>query len=70
MLFLKCCPRCRGDIHLDKDTYGHYVECLQCGFSKDLPDSVGQAAAEEPGAPEVAALDPLAVAEERFGRAS
>ena len=31
-LYLKSCPRCRGDITLDEDQYGRYMECLQCGF--------------------------------------
>ena len=69
MLFLKRCPRCKGDIHVNKDTYGHFMECLQCGFAKDLPDPMGRAVVEEPDRPaEVVAL-PVA-AEERLGRAS
>jgi DNA-directed RNA polymerase subunit RPC12/RpoP len=31
-LYLKACPRCHGDIALDNDQYGRYMECLQCGF--------------------------------------
>ena len=31
MFWLKCCPRCEGDLYEDKDTYGRYVACLQCG---------------------------------------
>ncbi|MDA1256314.1 MAG: hypothetical protein O3C10_00500 [Chloroflexi bacterium] len=31
-LYLKSCPRCRGDIQLDTDQFGLYMECLQCGF--------------------------------------
>ena len=31
MLALKSCPRCRGDMHSNRDLYGPYVECLQCG---------------------------------------
>ena len=70
MLFLKCCPRCKGDIYVENDTYGHFMECLQCGFSRDLPDTKARAVAEEPDRPaEVVAL-PAAVAEERLGRAS
>ena len=70
MLFLKCCPRCKGDIYVENDTYGHFMECLQCGFSRDLPDTVGRAAAEEPDRPaEVIALPAVAV-EDPLGRAS
>ena len=31
MLSLKNCPRCKGDMHSNRDVYGPYVECLQCG---------------------------------------
>lgn len=37
MLYFKSCPRCKGDIHLDTDSYGTYAKCLQCGFSRDFP---------------------------------
>ena len=30
------CPRCHGDIFLDKDDYGWYQKCLQCGFESEL----------------------------------
>ena len=33
---LKSCPRCRGDLFMEKDHYGWYEQCLQCGFLKDL----------------------------------
>jgi DNA-directed RNA polymerase subunit M/transcription elongation factor TFIIS len=36
MIFFKACPKCHGDLYIDKDAYGQYVECLQCGYSKDL----------------------------------
>ena len=38
MLQLKGCPRCAGDLHSNQDLYGNYVECLQCGYMKDLPE--------------------------------
>lgn len=38
MYWLKECPRCKvGDIVLDKDMYGWYRSCVQCGFHEDLP---------------------------------
>ena len=67
MLFLKTCPRCRGDIYVDKDAYGHYAECLQCGFSRDLPNPAangGERRAEE------AAVAPGAERGERLKQAS
>lgn len=36
MLTLKACPRCRGDVHSNRDMYGHYRVCLQCGHMVDL----------------------------------
>ncbi len=31
------CPKCgRGVITLDKDEYGWYEYCLQCGYTHDL----------------------------------
>lgn len=32
MLWFKQCPRCRGDLHHNRDMYGDYVACLQCGY--------------------------------------
>ncbi len=39
MIFFKACPRCRGDVELSSDPYGGYVQCLQCGFTRDVPDT-------------------------------
>ena len=39
MLELKACPRCAGDLYKNRDLYGNYVECLQCGYMKDLPEA-------------------------------
>ena len=36
MILLKGCPRCRGDLKTDKDFYGEYRECLQCGYMEDI----------------------------------
>ena len=36
MLYLKQCPRCKGDMHMNRDIYGTYKECLQCGHMIDL----------------------------------
>lgn len=38
MMFLKGCSKCLGDIHLNKDAYGQYIACLQCGYMKDVSD--------------------------------
>ena len=31
MFWLKSCPRCGGDLHEERDFYGGYVACIQCG---------------------------------------
>ncbi len=36
MIRIKSCPRCHGDIRLDRDHYGWFEECLQCGYTRDL----------------------------------
>ena len=36
MIKLRACPKCRGDLYLNQDMYGKYLNCLQCGYLKDL----------------------------------
>lgn len=36
MLMIKDCPRCRGDMFVERDKYGWHKECLQCGHILDL----------------------------------
>ena len=38
MIYLRSCPRCKGDIYPNKDIYGAYKECLQCGYIEDIAD--------------------------------
>jgi uncharacterized protein (DUF983 family) len=38
-LKIEGCPRCKnGKLSLEKDFYGWYEYCLQCGYERDLPD--------------------------------
>ena len=30
-IYLKTCRRCQGDLYLDRDRYGPFATCLQCG---------------------------------------
>jgi DNA-directed RNA polymerase subunit M/transcription elongation factor TFIIS len=30
------CPKCKGQLLLEKDNYGLYQQCLQCGYLHDL----------------------------------
>ncbi len=36
MVYYKSCPKCRGDMHIRKDGYGDFKECIQCGLLQDL----------------------------------
>ena len=36
----RSCPRCHGDLFLDWDEYGQYLQCLQCGYLHDLVSQV------------------------------
>ncbi len=38
MFYFKACPKCHGDLYLDSDGYGTFIECLQCGWLRDLVD--------------------------------
>jgi uncharacterized protein (DUF983 family) len=42
------CPRCHnGEVFIDRDLYGWYECCLQCGYSRDLPDIASTASVEQ-----------------------
>jgi ribosomal protein S27AE len=30
------CPRCGGNLFLERDEYDQHLHCLQCGFRKEL----------------------------------
>lgn len=32
MIKFKVCPKCKGDVSLERDQYGWYELCLQCGY--------------------------------------
>ena len=37
MLQLKACPKCgNGDMTTDRDIYGWFRQCIQCGYLDDL----------------------------------
>lgn len=29
------CPKCGGNVYLDRDFYGCYEKCLQCSYTRD-----------------------------------
>lgn len=40
MFWFKHCPRCSGDLFEDRDQYGKFIMCIQCGLHRDV-SSVG-----------------------------
>jgi len=38
MFRLKACPKCGGDLKIEKDSYGQYKQCVQCGWIRDISD--------------------------------
>jgi len=36
----KRCLKCGGNVYVDKDFYGWYEKCLQCGYTSDLQSIV------------------------------
>ena len=41
MVWFKLCPRCNGDLMADRDEYGKFIRCMQCGLARDMPNSGG-----------------------------
>ena len=65
MIYFKSCVRCRGDVRLDSDNYGWFLQCLQCGFQRDLPAGLVPA----PAYPTVPAQRPRAPRQEPYAEA-
>jgi len=40
MWSLKKCPRCKGDIFIDEDIGRMYEKCLQCGYEREILNSI------------------------------
>ena len=49
MMKLHACKKCQGALILDKDEFGWYEECIQCGYTRDIPldTSVDKRSTEE-----------------------
>jgi DNA-directed RNA polymerase subunit RPC12/RpoP len=39
---LKSCARCGGDLFIDRDIDGWFVQCLQCSYRKELKELKNQ----------------------------
>ncbi len=42
MFYLKGCSKCHGDLTLEKDAYGAFLKCLQCGKLTEVNEKGGQ----------------------------
>ena len=42
MFYFKSCTKCHGDQTLEKDSFGAYLKCLQCGTYTEVKESEGQ----------------------------
>ena len=56
MFFLKSCPKCQGDMFLDQDGYGSFIECLQCGTLRNIQVKGAISKPSNPLAAELAGL--------------
>ena len=41
MFWFKLCPRCSGDLFEDRDQYGKFIACMQCGLIRDVSNCEG-----------------------------
>ncbi len=37
MIKMHGCKKCNGALLLDKDEFGWYEQCIQCGYTRDIP---------------------------------
>ena len=44
MILLKSCPKCLGATVTDRDRYGRFVSCLNCGWLRDLNEPLDNVA--------------------------
>ncbi len=47
MVYYRSCPKCRGDMHIRRDFYGDFRECLQCGLMQDLNTKIDASTGSE-----------------------
>ena len=45
---LRVCPKCGGMLRLMQDQYGRFINCLHCGFLRDLRRGASQACEVNP----------------------
>ena len=42
MFYLKGCAKCQGDLTPEKDAYGAFLKCLQCGKLTEVNETGGR----------------------------
>jgi len=42
MFYVKGCPKCQGDLTPEKDAYGAFFKCLQCGKLTEANEAGGR----------------------------
>ncbi len=42
MFYFKACSKCEGDLTLEKDAYGAFLKCLQCGKLTEVEEVGGR----------------------------
>jgi len=48
MLYFKSCPKCTtGTVEHNFDAHGDYLQCLNCGFMRDVPDGISRKAVKD-----------------------
>ena len=61
--WLRACPKCGGDLKLQPDVTGAYVQCLQCGLELNTVEQrlllrLDHIPADQPAAVELVAVGP------------
>lgn len=51
MIYFGACPKCQGDVALNRDGFGSFLSCLQCGLTRDVKSNPAAAARPRPVAP-------------------
>ena len=41
MFYFKACTKCQGDLTLEKDAYGDFLKCMQCGKLTEVEIDTG-----------------------------
>ncbi len=51
MIYFGACPKCQGDLTLNRDGYGSFFSCLQCGLMHDVDSKPAAVARRKPMVP-------------------